>query len=339
MTEAILSYFYFAICFLSAILLVDITVKFKKPLYMKALLLLLVSSLFLQNLSLLLNWSLLWNVSTRVATTFIALNFLYSLYKHQLNKNLLIISILTFGILVFYASIQIDTTNILYSWKALRIITRILISAGILYLSIYIYRKLYASLSDNNIYSQQVKKWTKITIVLFLIGIVNNLLNTFFSSYLLISRSIAVVINSVVCILLIYRPAFINRSELAFSFSKRFVKDNLEKIDDEKFMLEFYHNQYYLRKDTYIEEFAQMLGTNAHFLNDYIREKTQMTFPELINKKRIDHFIELVSNKKFQSYSIEGLSELCGFGTRHSLYRYFKKYHGGSPSDLIRMYE
>jgi len=64
-----------------------------------------------------------------------------------------------------------------------------------------------------------------------------------------------------------------------------------------------------------------------------------MTFPELINKKRIDHFIELVSNKKFESYSIEGLSELCGFGTRHSLYRYFKKYHGGSPSDLIRMYE
>jgi YesN/AraC family two-component response regulator len=64
-----------------------------------------------------------------------------------------------------------------------------------------------------------------------------------------------------------------------------------------------------------------------------------MTFIELINKNRIDYFVTLVVNGNHKTYSIEGLAEMSGFGSRHSLYRNFKKYHGGSPSDFIQMNE
>jgi len=42
---------------------------------------------------------------------------------------------------------------------------------------------------------------------------------------------------------------------------------------------------------------------------------------------------------KYKSYTLEELSEKSGFGSRSSMNRAFKKFHGGSPSDLMKVFE
>jgi YesN/AraC family two-component response regulator len=56
---------------------------------------------------------------------------------------------------------------------------------------------------------------------------------------------------------------------------------------------------------------------------------------EIINKNRVDYFIELVRSPKYNQYSIDALAKEAGFNSRHHLYKPFKKFHGGTPSDFI----
>ena len=60
-----------------------------------------------------------------------------------------------------------------------------------------------------------------------------------------------------------------------------------------------------------------------------------MTFSNLVNKSRVDYFIELVRSPKYTNYSIDALAKEAGFNSRHHLYKPFRKFHGGTPSDFI----
>ena len=339
MNESLLSYLYFGVCLFSVILLFDISINFKKPLFLKILFLLLLSCLFSQNLLLLFNWGTNIVGFIKTALLLIGLNILSGFYKHRLDKNFLFFSLGILCLLIFNMSIPIDTVHPKSEWQIVKKLIRTILTGSLLYISTIVYIKMNETLSEQNIYSKKIKKWTRITIAIFFVGITNNFLTVIFPSIMLTTRAISACINLVTCILLIYRPPFINRTELSFSLSQKFLKNSLNQINEEKFIHEFYTKQYYIKKETYVDEFAKIMNVSTPILNEYIQETTNMSFIDLINKKRIDHFVYLVSNKQFKEYSIEGLAELVGFGTRHSLYRYFKKYHGGSPSDLIRMYE
>lgn len=62
-----------------------------------------------------------------------------------------------------------------------------------------------------------------------------------------------------------------------------------------------------------------------------------MTFIDLINKNRVLHFVDLIKSGKYNNYTIEALSQLSGFGSRVHLHHNFKKFHGGKPSDLMKI--
>lgn len=339
MNESLPSYLYFGVCLMSAILLFDISINFKKPFFLKILFLLLLSSLFSQNLLLLFNLGTNIVGFIKTVSLLAGLNILSGLYKHRLDKKFCFFSLGILCLLIFNMSIPIDTVHPQSEWQIVKKLIRTILTGSLLYISMLVYIKMNKTLSEENIYSKKIKKWTKITIAIFFVGITNNFLTAIFPSILLLTRAISACINLVICIMLIYRPPFINRTELSFSLSQKFLKNSLNQINEEKFIHEFYTKQYYIKKETYVDEFAKIMNVSTPLLNEYIQETSNMSFIDLVNKKRIDHFVYLVSNKQFKEYSIEGLADMVGFGTRHSLYRYFKKFHGGSPSDLIRMYE
>jgi YesN/AraC family two-component response regulator len=60
-----------------------------------------------------------------------------------------------------------------------------------------------------------------------------------------------------------------------------------------------------------------------------------MSFEELLNKSRVDYFVEIIKEPKFKNYTVEALALEVGFNSRQRFYQPFKKYHGGNPSDLI----
>jgi len=267
------------------------------------------------------------------------LNFLNYLSTHTLSKKLLLFCFGLFCLFIFNLTTKnLDSSKFFYITEA-RIFTRICSSLIFSYLFTTIYLELIGSLDEKNLYAHKIKKWIRIVIVVFTVGIINSFVYQFWGGKIIFVQFTTAFTHLTICILMLYRPSFINRTELSISLGKVFKKSMVDHVDEEKFIYEFYTKQYYANKDVYIDEFAKVLNVNTTVLIDFVYQSTKMTFIDLVNKKRVEYFITLAIDESFKDLSIEGISEKAGFGSRQSLYRYFKKFHGGSPSDLIRLYQ
>jgi AraC-like DNA-binding protein len=210
----------------------------------------------------------------------------------------------------------------------------------ILGISLYLFTKqhiqLFKSLNDKNIYSAKIKKWTSLTILIIAAGILNNVASIFLTGQHYIIRSNSLLIHISACLFLLYRPAFLNRTELSIMLGKSFRKKIEDALTADNFIFEFHTSTYFVNKEASLDELAKKLQVGKNELSAYIYETTKMSFSDLVNKSRVNYFITLIESNKYNDYTIDALSELCGFGTRQSLNRNFKKFHGGNPSDLIR---
>ena len=77
------------------------------------------------------------------------------------------------------------------------------------------------------------------------------------------------------------------------------------------------------------------MGVSKEIMFNYIYFTYSMSFEELIKKARVDYFVEIIKDPKFNNYTVEALALEVGFSSRQRFYQPFKKYHGGNPSDLI----
>ena len=59
-------------------------------------------------------------------------------------------------------------------------------------------------------------------------------------------------------------------------------------------------------------------------------------FTDYVNKYRIDEFIKRIQDKSASRYTLVSLSEQCGFSSRTSFFRSFKKFKGMSPAEYIK---
>lgn len=340
MVENLIPYFNFTIIVFGLILSIDLMINFKKPFILKILLFLIIGGIIIHNLSLLFNWQR-YNVDmlSRFLIIISTLNFLNYLFTHNLSKKLLIFCLGLFCLFIFNLTTKnIDSTKFQYLTEA-RIVTRICSSLIFSYLFTTIYLKLIGSLDEKNLYAHKIKKWIRIVIVVFTIGIINSFVYQFWGGKMMFVQFTTAFTHLTICILMLYRPQFINRTELSITLGKAFKKSMLDQVDEDKFIYEFYTKQYYANKDVYIDEFAKILNVNTSVLIDFVYQSSKMTFIDLVNKKRVEYFINLAIDESLKDLSIEGIAEKAGFGSRQSLYRYFKKFHGGSPSDLIRLYQ
>jgi YesN/AraC family two-component response regulator len=80
------------------------------------------------------------------------------------------------------------------------------------------------------------------------------------------------------------------------------------------------------------------MGVSKEVMFNYIYFTYSMSFDELINKARVDYFVEIIKEAKFKNYTVEALALEVGFSSRQRFYQPFKKYHGGNPSDLIDIF-
>ena len=67
----------------------------------------------------------------------------------------------------------------------------------------------------------------------------------------------------------------------------------------------------------------------------FIKNNSNESFIELLNKNRVIYFQELLKSKKYKHFTIEALSEMSGFGTKRSMYNSFKNYVGITPTEFI----
>jgi YesN/AraC family two-component response regulator len=117
------------------------------------------------------------------------------------------------------------------------------------------------------------------------------------------------------------------------SFNDLYSRSSSISFDDFEFL--FYKNQYYLNGAANIDDFALKLNRSKEEVVDFLKLQVDQNFTELLNQNRVEYLKQLLRSKKYESFTIEALSEMSGFGSRRSMYNYFNKYVGMTPSDFI----
>ena len=356
-SHTIYSFFNFAAFLLSIIVFVDVLLQIKRPLSLKMYFLVLVFSVgaysFLLWLSFVNIYVLLcfpiFKFSIWASMTLILSHFYISDNKTWVYWILGIASLILLYSntrMYFYLkdfnyyetnfrSSVIDVFTQKVSFKV-NFVPRFLLLFTFTGINLRIAYLIFQKSEDTNHYYQRIRNWTKTFVLLELMAVILfSIMNSFLISYVA-ANIMLIVIAFLLLLLVLYRPRFINTQSIKLSLSNNFRRDQSVSLTDANFYTPFFTNHYYLQEDATLEQFCiqNEISSNEQ-LQDQILKKYNMTFSNLVNKNRVDYFVELVRSPKYNQYSIDALAKEAGFNSRHHLYKPFKKFHGGTPSDFI----
>ena len=92
-----------------------------------------------------------------------------------------------------------------------------------------------------------------------------------------------------------------------------------QKLEEEKF---------YLDTEVNIDWISSKLGTNRHYVSDYLNRVRHVTFYEYVNTLRLVYAERLLKEGKEK---IADLAFVCGFNSDHTFRRLFKERYGCTP--------
>ena len=81
---------------------------------------------------------------------------------------------------------------------------------------------------------------------------------------------------------------------------------------------------------------AQLLDVHPNTLSQVINSVEHKNFYDYINRQRIEEFKRTVVLPENQKYTILSLAFECGFNSKTSFNRNFKKYMNCSPSEFLK---
>jgi len=190
-----------------------------------------------------------------------------------------------------------------------------------------------------NLYELKIKKWvgfyilSNIILVLISIFLFRSFQNGTLGVY--DNTMITVFIHRFLFIFFILiRPKFLDDDKFARPFNQILTKNNGVSFQNFDFL--FYANHYYMNQDANMEDLALKLNVSKIELANFLKHEIDENFTELLNKNRIGYLKELLNAKKYESFTIEALSEMSGFNNRRSMYNAFHKHVGLTPTEFIQ---
>ncbi len=121
---------------------------------------------------------------------------------------------------------------------------------------------------------------------------------------------------------------------------KKYARSGLknEVADDiyQKLMHLFIHEEYYKRNELSLRELALELDTHPNYLSQIINEREEKNFYDFVNAFRLEAFKRSVEDQKNKQFTLLALAYDCGFNSKSSFNRYFKKHTGQTPSEFAR---
>jgi len=279
----------------------------------------------------------------RIISAFLTINFFFIVYAKKIPRLVKVLDVffIVLFIIVFINGFQFPV------YKAAVLINKFThfnqfafaLYFIMVYLSIfYIGIKLHQQKSTENLYDAKIRKWFSLIIyssiflmvlhAIFYIVSLNGILLYFFDS-----RVTLFSLRLMLLLFILYRPRFLDDDRKDTSFNRLLIKNKGILFRDFEFL--FYFNHYYLKPKASLEDFALKLNTSKEELIDFLKNEIDENFSDLLNQNRIEYLKELLRAKKYESFTIEALSEMSGFGTRRTMYSAFNKFVGMTPSDYI----
>ena len=120
----------------------------------------------------------------------------------------------------------------------------------------------------------------------------------------------------------------------------------LSKKDKEELIIEEAHIQekaitlqqlveeeeYFLNPDISLSFLAKELDYSPNLLSKIINTGLRKNFSDFINEFRVKYMKNMLHNEKYDHYTTEGIAYECGFNSRATAIRTFKKFTGISPA-------
>ncbi len=91
----------------------------------------------------------------------------------------------------------------------------------------------------------------------------------------------------------------------------------------------------YTNTELTLVELAETLEVHPNNLSQVINTFEEKNFYDYINSKRIEHFIELIAIPENKKFTILSLAFECGFNSKSSFNKYFKKVTNQTPSEYL----
>ena len=88
-----------------------------------------------------------------------------------------------------------------------------------------------------------------------------------------------------------------------------------------------------------IIDLAETLDVPPYKLSYLFNQYLKRTFYDYVNDYRIAEFKYLVNKGEHKTYTLSAMIEKCGFISRASFFRYFKKTTGMTPNEYINTLE
>lgn len=89
------------------------------------------------------------------------------------------------------------------------------------------------------------------------------------------------------------------------------------------------------KSDLSISELSSKLDVHPNYLSQIINQKEGKNFYDFVNMYRIEEFKRLITIPKNQQLTLLSLAYDCGFNSKSSFNRYFKKATGQTPSEYF----
>lgn len=356
-SHTIYSFFNFALVFLACLVFVDVLIQIKKPLTLKIYFLLLVLSVGVYHFMLWLSFVNIYILLTFPLIKFtiwasmtLILSHLYISQKKSwiywiLGLASLVLIYSTINMYFFFKEINysekyftqsvIDIFNQKVSFKV-NFIPRFFLLCIFTTINLRLTYLIFKKSEFDNHYYNQIINWTKSFVLLeFMAVVIFVIMNLFLPSFNT-GNILLTLVGLLILLIVLYRPRFINKQSVKFVLFNDFRREDALNLTDENFYIPFFINHYYLKEDATLEQFCSQNNIKStDLLQDQILKKYNMTFSNLVNKNRVEYFIELATSPKYAQYTIDALAKSAGFNSRHHLYKPFRKFHGGTPSDFI----
>ncbi|QZT36764.1 helix-turn-helix domain-containing protein [Halosquirtibacter xylanolyticus] len=114
------------------------------------------------------------------------------------------------------------------------------------------------------------------------------------------------------------------------------VSDNEIVLEGQRIRQALKDNVWYLDRNLNKHLFAKHLHISMSHLSVVLRDGLKTNFNDLINGYRIEEVKKRLKDPTYKDYTLLGIAEDCGFNSKTSFYRIFKKYTGVTPTEYIQ---
>ncbi|HEY6952304.1 MAG TPA: helix-turn-helix domain-containing protein [Bacteroidota bacterium] len=120
---------------------------------------------------------------------------------------------------------------------------------------------------------------------------------------------------------------------------EKYAKSGLTPELSEKLYGELIHlmneETVYTKNDLSVDDLASRLKVHPNYLSQVINEKEGKNFYDFVNTYRIEKFKRLIADPRNRHLTLLSLAFDCGFNSKSSFNRYFKKSTGQTPSEYF----